>query len=101
MSLLIGIFYLMEIQINIKSRQKYFLMKCQKNMLTTTMSYLKSAINNWEVSLPFNKDITLSDSWNCNCSLDGTTLCITALDYNSVLQKGNSANDIGFIINCP
>lgn len=71
----------------------------QYNLSITNTS--DSTINNWEVSLPFNTDITLSDSWNCNCSLDGTTLCITALDYNSALKKGNSANDIGFIISCP
>ncbi|MCD7883976.1 MAG: cellulase family glycosylhydrolase [Lachnospiraceae bacterium] len=52
----------------------------------------------WVVDLTFAGSITLSDSWNGEYALDGTTLTITPKDYNETIAAGGTLSDIGFIV---
>ncbi len=52
----------------------------------------------WEVDVPFQEEITLSDGWNGEYSVQGKTLHITSKDYNGAVPEGGSVTDIGFII---
>lgn len=55
-------------------------------------------VSSWEISLQFSDTITLSDGWNGEYQTDGSTLTIHSLDYNSEIEKGASAADVGFIV---
>lgn len=55
-------------------------------------------VSSWEISLQFSDTITLSDGWNGEYQADGNTLTIHSLDYNSEIEKGASAADVGFIV---
>ncbi len=57
-----------------------------------------SAIEGWSITLDFNEDVTLSDGWNGTCTADGSSVTITNADYNGTLADGESAEDIGFIV---
>ena len=52
----------------------------------------------WEAELRFSGDISLSDGWNGQYSVQGDTLHISSVDYNGQLSAGGSAQDVGFII---
>ncbi len=55
-------------------------------------------ISNWKISLSFNEDVTLTDSWNSTCKASGKTVTVSNADYNGELGDGESAEDIGFIV---
>lgn len=55
-------------------------------------------IENWDMEIKFNEDITLQSGWNGNMSVDGTTLRIEAMDYNGAIEPEGSVTDIGFIV---
>ncbi len=57
-----------------------------------------AAREGWKITLTFEGDITLQDSWNGNCQAEGNTLFITNMDYNSKLDAGCSVGGIGFIL---
>lgn len=52
----------------------------------------------WSVSLPFSGPVSLSDGWNGNYTVNGSTLRITSKDYNGNIPAGGSADNVGFII---
>jgi len=52
----------------------------------------------WEADLKFSSDISMSDGWNGQYSVQGDTLHISSVDYNGHLPAGGSAQDVGFII---
>lgn len=52
----------------------------------------------WSIDVPFSGAITLSDSWNGDYSVSGSTLHITSKDYNGSIPSGGSISNIGFII---
>ncbi len=68
----------------------------QYTLTLTNMS--GQAISGWSVDIPFNEEFELSDSWNGNYTVSGTTLHIDAKDYNGAAAAGGSVYDIGFII---
>lgn len=53
---------------------------------------------NWKANLKFSGDISLSDGWNGQYSVQGDTLHISSVDYNGQLSAGDSVQDVGFII---
>lgn len=55
-------------------------------------------INEWIIEVEFNEDISLSDGWNGNYSVDGNVLQITSKDYNGIMESGGQVKDVGFII---
>ena len=57
-----------------------------------------SNCDRWEIQLSFNGDIELSDAWNGECRVDGSTLHIVCKDYNSRIAAGERIEDIGFIV---
>lgn len=52
----------------------------------------------WKVEVRFSEEITLSDGWNGNYSVNGTTLTITNKEYNGAVSSGGQVTDIGFIV---
>lgn len=56
------------------------------------------AVSNWSVVLTFDKNITLSQSWNANYTVNGNTLIITNAEYNGNVAKAGVVSEIGFII---
>ncbi len=52
----------------------------------------------WNVDVPFSGAITLSDGWNGDYSVSGSTLHITSKDYNGSIPSGGSIGNIGFIV---
>ncbi len=52
----------------------------------------------WKAELRFSGEISLSDGWNGQYSVQADTLHISSMDYNGRLPAGGSAGDVGFII---
>ena len=52
----------------------------------------------WKADLKFSGDISLSDGWNGQYSVQGDTLHISSVDYNGRIPAGGSAQDVGVII---
>lgn len=52
----------------------------------------------WSVDIKFSGDISLSDGWNGQYSVDGDTLHISSVDYNGNLSANGSTGDVGFIV---
>ncbi|MDO4962273.1 MAG: cellulase family glycosylhydrolase [Eubacteriales bacterium] len=57
-----------------------------------------SRVSSWTISIPFDRSIHLSDSWNGSYRVNGNTLTISNLSYNGNLASGGSATDVGFIV---
>ncbi len=55
-------------------------------------------IDGWTVEIPFNGDISLSQSWCGNFTVDGSVLEISPMDFNKEIAAGAKVTDIGFII---
>ena len=58
----------------------------------------EQSCENWSVDVKFNQDISLSDGWNGQYSVEGDTLHISSVDYNGKLSGGGSTGDVGFIV---
>jgi len=52
----------------------------------------------WEIAIPFNQNITLSDGWNGNYSVNNTILHITSKEYNGMIPSNGEVGNIGFIV---
>lgn len=52
----------------------------------------------WAIDVAFNETVTLSDGWNGDYTVSGSTLHITSKDYNGTISAGGSAGNIGFIV---
>lgn len=63
----------------------------------TVTNNAQTACTQWAVSLNFEKEFVLQDSWNGHFSAQGNVLHITSMDYNGSLAPGGSA-DAGFIL---
>ncbi len=57
-----------------------------------------AAISSWNISIAFNGDFTLTDTWNGTYTVKGTTIDISNVAYNGSLEDGASVSDVGFII---
>jgi endoglucanase len=58
----------------------------------------KKTSSGWKITIKFNEDITLDNSWNGQFSVSGSTLTITSADYNGAIEPNGSVSDIGFIV---
>ncbi len=54
--------------------------------------------SSWELDVPFAGEIKLSNGWNGNYTVEGSTLHITSVDYNGTIPAGSSIRDVGFIV---
>ncbi len=54
--------------------------------------------SSWEIDIPFDGDVKLSNGWNGNYTAEGSTLHITSVDYNGTIPAGSSIRDVGFIV---
>ena len=56
------------------------------------------AVDSWEIDVPFNADVKLSDSWNGSFQADGSIVRIANAAYNGAIAPGGSVSDVGFIV---
>ncbi len=64
----------------------------------TVKNTSNQACESWEVELKFSSDISLSDGWNGQYSVQGKSLYISSMDYNARIPAGESMQDVGVII---
>lgn len=57
-----------------------------------------AAVDSWEIDVPFNADVKLSDSWNGSFQVDGPIVRIANAPYNGSVVSGGSVSDVGFIV---
>lgn len=57
-----------------------------------------TAVSGWTAELEFTGDIALQDGWNGDYAVDGSTMRITAKEYNRDIPAGGSVTDVGFIV---
>ena len=57
-----------------------------------------NAVNNWDISIDFDTNISLNDGWNGNYKTNGSKLDISNKEYNGTIKSGESINDVGFIV---
>ena len=55
-------------------------------------------ISEWKIELSFSDEISLSDGWNGNYTVEENVLEITSKDYNGQVAVGGEITDVGFII---
>lgn len=65
---------------------------------TTLTNDSSDIVKDWTIKITFESDINVSDNWNCEAQVDGNTLTLTPVDYNSEITSGSSQGDIGYII---
>ncbi len=69
---------------------------CQYTLTITNLG--ETDLEGWTVEVTFNGDISLSNGWNGNYQVSGSTLVITSMDYNGHIDKGGSVENVGFIV---
>ena len=57
-----------------------------------------SKVSSWTISATLSAAGSLTDSWNGNALVSGTSLTITPADYNAEVPANGSVADIGFIV---
>ncbi len=57
-----------------------------------------SAKSGWTVTLTFNRNVTVDQSWNCNITASGKTLTIKPADHNSEIGANGNVT-FGLIVN--
>lgn len=57
-----------------------------------------AAVSGWSAELRFTADIALQDGWNADYTVDGSTLRLSAKDYNRDIPAGGTVSDVGFIV---
>lgn len=65
--------------------------------LTVTNSGSQTVVS-WNVSIDFDRQMTLTDYWNGDYELEGTRLLIHSKDYNGTISAGETIGNIGFIV---
>lgn len=54
--------------------------------------------SSWQIAIPFNQEIALSDGWNGTYSVTHDVLHISAKEYNGCIANGGEVDGIGFIV---
>lgn len=57
--------------------------------------------NGWTVTVTVPNGTGIDSSWNGNFSVNGSTITITPVDYNSTIPAGGSISDVGLIVKSP
>ena len=60
-----------------------------------------SALKNWEIKMTVPDKTTVDSSWNGTFKLEGTTLSVTSVDYNTEVPAKGNLKDIGVIVTVP
>lgn len=64
----------------------------------TLKNITETDLKQWTIELEFNEEITLSDGWNGNYTVNGNVLTICNKEYNGEINMGHTVADIGFIV---
>ena len=57
--------------------------------------------NGWTLSITVPNGTSIDSSWNGNFSVNGSTITITPVDFNSVIPAGSNRSDVGLIVKSP
>jgi cellulase/cellobiase CelA1 len=71
---------------------------------TTSLTILNSGtapVNSWTISWQLAQGETLANFWNANCSLAGTKLTCSNLNYNGTIGAGGGSINFGMQFNSP
>ena len=55
----------------------------------------------WTVTMTVPNGTGIESSWNGNFSVNGSTITITPVDYNSTISAGGQVSDVGLIVKSP
>jgi len=55
-------------------------------------------MNSWTITVDFTEAVEIDQNWNGNYKVNGKSIVITPVDYNSTITKGGSISGIGFIV---
>ena len=64
-------------------------------------SNYSAATKKWSVTIPFNADVQLEDSWNCVASAAANELTVSNDKSNGKVGAGDTVEGIGFIVSGP
>lgn len=57
----------------------------------------REVVNSWTIQLSFDGDVKIDQSWNGKFEVNGKTVNVKPVDYNTTIEKGQKI-DVGFII---
>lgn len=61
-------------------------------------SNYSAATEKWSVTIPFNENIQVEDSWNCEVAVNGNELTVSNAASNGKVGAGDTISDVGFIV---
>ena len=61
-------------------------------------SNYSAATEKWSVTIPFNENIQVEDSWNCEVAVSGNELTVSNAASNGKVGAGDTVSDVGFIV---
>ena len=64
---------------------------------TATLSADGGRVSNWQLNVNFGCSISIDQSWSGNYSIEGNSVIITPVEYNSTINSGESC-EVGFIV---
>ena len=68
---------------------------------STITNKTSGALKNWEIRMTVPDKTTVDSSWNGTFKLEGTTLSVTSVDYNTEVPAKGNLKDIGVIVTVP
>lgn len=64
----------------------------------TIVNDTTEACGSWDTEIYFNQPVTLVDSWNCNCTVEGCCVRIASTEHNAGLGIGGTYTMAGCIL---
>lgn len=64
-------------------------------------SNYSAGVKSWTATIPFNRDVQLEDSWNCEASSSSNELVISNDANNGAVSAGGEVTGVGFIVSGP
>ena len=61
-----------------------------------SITYNGGAVSSWNVTVPFNKSVALTNGWNGTFAASGSNLTIRNASYNGSIASGAKLDGIGF-----
>ena len=68
---------------------------------STITNKTSGALKNWEIRMTVPDKTTVDSSWNGTFKLEGTTLSVISVDYNTEVPAKGNLKDIGVIVTVP
>ena len=66
-----------------------------------TADNYSAALDGWSLTIPFSAAVTVTDSWGCEVTVQGSVVTLSNASYNGAVATGGSVGDVGFIVQGP